>query len=242
MVVSSVGVVFDCDGTLLDSMGAWREAEKELARHAGFVLSKADSDELNTLTLPECCRFFHERLGVGDTSEEVKDMLDAFMLDYYRTRVTERPGALAFVRGLAERGVAVSVASSSPQSYLRAGLARAGFAPYVRAIVSVDDVGKSKREPAVYDRARELMGTPLETTWGVEDSLYALRTLRSAGYRTLAIYDCDVAGTYEDLSSTADIVIRGFDEMGPAELIERSWRTQRQGSSSKEGSGSGRSE
>lgn len=222
MSVSSIGVVFDCDGTLLDSMGVWREAENELARRAGAVLSKADSDKLNTLTIPECCRFFHERLGLGNTSEEVKDMIDDFLLDYYRTRATERPGALAFVRGLVERGAAVSVASSSPQSYLRAGLARAGFDPYVQAIVSVDDVGKSKREPAVYDRARELMGTPIETTWGVEDSLYALRTLCSAGYRTLAIYDCDVAGTYEDLSSNADIVIRGFEEIEPAELIARS--------------------
>lgn len=213
MEVSSIGVVFDCDGTLLDSMDVWREVEDELAGRAGVVLAAADTDELTTLTIPEVGAFFHDRFGLGTSAEHVVGMIDEFMLAYYRERARERPGALAFVRDLHARGVALSVASSSPQPYLRAGLERCGFAPFLQAIVSVDDVGASKREPAVYDRAREHMGTPIETTWGFEDSTYAIRTLRSAGYRTVGIYDCDLAGTYEDLSALADIAVRSFEEL-----------------------------
>lgn len=69
-------------------------------------------------------------------------------------------------------------------------------------VASVDDVSSSKREPKVYDHTRRLMGTPLETTWGFEDSAYALRTLRGAGYRTVGIYDRDDAGTHEELRQT----------------------------------------
>lgn len=213
MEASSIGVVFDCDGTLLDSMDVWREVEDELAGRAGVALTAADTDELTTLTIPEVGAFFHDRFGLGASAEQVVAMIDELMLAYYRERASERPGALAFVRDLHARGVALSVASSSPQPYLRAGLERCGFAPYLQAVVSVDDVGASKREPAVYDRARELMGTPLETTWGFEDSGYAIRTLRSSGYRTVGIYDCDLAGTYEELAALSDIAVRGFDEL-----------------------------
>lgn len=209
--VSAIGVIFDCDGTLLDSMKVWREAEGELARRAGVTLSAAETDALTSMTIPECGSFFHERFGLGASSDEVVTMMDELMLEFYRERALARPGALAFVQGLAERGVRMSVASSSPQPYLQAGLERCGFAPYFDAIVSVDDVGTSKREPAVYDRAREVMGTPLATTWGVEDSVYAVGTLTAAGYRTLGIYDCDISGTREALRDAAERFVESFE-------------------------------
>lgn len=213
MDASSIGVIFDCDGTLLDSMMVWREAETELARRAGVTLSAADTDALTAMTIPECGAFFHEQCGLGASGDNVVAMMDELMLEFYRERVLARPGALAFVQELARHGVHLSVASSSPQAYLQAGLARCGFTPYLDAIVSVDDVGASKREPAVYDRARELMGTPLVSTWGVEDSVYAVRTLNDANYRTLGIYDCDLSGTTEALRNTAGRFITSFEEL-----------------------------
>ena len=216
-----IGVIFDCDGTLLDSMDVWREVEDELARRAGAQLTDADKDELTTLNIPEAGAFFHDRFGLGAAADDVVRMMDELMLDYYRNRAHERPGALVFVRALVERGVRVSVASSSPQKYLQAGLERAGFAPYVGLVVSVDDVSSSK----LYDHTRRLMGTPLETTWGFEDSAYALRTLRGAGYRTVGIYDRDDAGTHEELRANADAVIDSFEELDAETFI--SWNEVR---------------
>ena len=65
----------------------------------------------------------------------------------------------------------------------------------------------------MYDRAREAMGTPLATTWGVEDSVYAVRTLKAAGYRTLGIYDCDISGTAEELREVAERFIATFEDV-----------------------------
>lgn len=213
MEATGIGVIFDCDGTLLDSMDVWRDLEANLARRANVELTQTDVDILTTCTIPECGAYFYEHFGLGTSGADVVEMINDFMLTFYRTRVEARAGALAFVRELAARGVRMSVASSSPLPFLQAGLERCGFAPYMDAIVSVDDVGASKREPAVYDRARELMGTALDTTWGVEDSLYAIETLAGASYRTLGIYDCDIAGTFEQLQAAADHAIRSFEEL-----------------------------
>lgn len=210
------GVVFDCDGTLLDSIGVWHEAEAELFRRAGAECTPEDHAHLVTLTLPETGAFFHERFGLGTSVNDVLAMMDDLLLGFYRTKAVARAGALDLVKRLAANGVPMSVASSSPQSYLRAGLEGTGFAPYLSAIVSVDDAGASKREPAVYDLAREALGTDRANTWGFEDSLYAVRTLKRAGYPVVGVYDCDESGTFADLSKEADLAIRDFSELSIA--------------------------
>lgn len=219
MDASQIGVVFDCDGTLLDSAGAWSELEASLAQRAGVTLTKADKDILITLNIPECAAFYHDRFGLGRSAADVTRMIDDFMTSFYRERAVERPGALAFVEGLAKHGVRMTVASSSPRRYLEAGLARCGFAEYFDAILSVEDVRSSKREPHVWHHAREIMGTPLAGTWGVEDSIYAVRTLSRAGYRTLGIYECDASATWDELTGEATQAIRTFEGLQPETFL-----------------------
>ena len=216
----TIGAIFDCDGTLLDSMGAWREMESEFAHRAGGELTEADRDLLTTLTTPEAGRFFHEKFGLGSSADDVVRMVNEYMLNYYSTRAVARPGALSFVQGLSELGVRLSVASSSPVAFLRAGLAHTGFLPLLDAVVSVDDVGKPKREPAVYERTQSLMGTDAAMTWGFEDAVYAIGTLKRAGFHALAVYDCDESGTFEELSAAADRTVRSFLELDAGEFVK----------------------
>ena len=221
MPYSHVGVIFDCDGTLIDSMAAWRALEEDLAARAGREFTREDADALTVRTIPECGEYIHEKFGLGESPQDVERAIDEFMFDFYSTRAELRPGVMAFIEGLAAQGVHMTVASSTPKPLLEAGLAHVGVTPYLEAIVSVDCVGKSKREPAVYDHARFIMGTELQFTWGFEDALYAVQTLKRASYPTVGVYDNDLAGTYEDLRAHADLAIRCFTELSAEEFLKR---------------------
>jgi len=203
------GAIFDCDGTLLDSIGAWLALEDELASLVGCSFSDEESTYVGTLTIPETAEYFHGRFGLGDSAEEVLALYNEKIEAIYRDSVFARPGALEFVRALHEQGIKTSIASSTPQKHLRIALGKNGFLPYLDAIVSVDDVGHSKRDPAAFDLARTLMGTPKESTWVFEDSVYALKTAINAGYRSVGVYDRDISGSLEELS-IADVLITSF--------------------------------
>lgn len=210
------GAVFDCDGTLLDTMGVWYSLEDELAARAGHILTPVEKDALRSYTLPETARFFHETLGLGASCEEVVGIVEELAVGFYATQAHPRPGVLAFLKRLRAAGVRCAIASSSPHSMLDPGAAATGLTPYLDAIVSTDDVGVSKREPAAYDRARELLGTPKEATWVFEDAAYAVRTAKAAGYHVVATWDCDESGTFEELAALADVAVRDWHELDPA--------------------------
>ena len=135
--------------------------------------------------------------------------------------VDARPGALAVGQVLHARGVPLAVASSTPADMLAICVERCGFAPYMKAVVSVDDLRTSKREPAVYDHARSFLGTDRAHTWGFEDAAYALDTLRTAGFRAGAIYDNDISGTREALLARADFLIASWEDLSPDEFLEK---------------------
>lgn len=220
MAAPKVGVIFDCDGTLIDSMGAWRAVEEGLAKTtAGVGFTSADTDALTTMSIPECGWYLHHKFGLGSSALDVASMITDQMLVFYSTEAQPRPGALELVRGLHERGVPLAVASSTPRPLLEVALAHTGFTPHLAAIHSVDDVGSSKREPAVYDLCRQTLGTPRRLTWGVEDAIYAIRTLNAAGYRSCAVYDCDESGTWRDLSREARLAARSFQGLAPADFL-----------------------
>lgn len=66
-------VIFDCDGTLLDSMPAWHALQERFAQKAGIALNPMQLVRLNANTLPETAAFFHRECGLGGSVEEVLD-------------------------------------------------------------------------------------------------------------------------------------------------------------------------
>lgn len=214
--------IFDCDGTLLNSLGAWRGMEEVLARSSGITVTPEERALFTTFTIPEVSEYFHNQHGLGASAEDVKHIIDDYMMDYYTNQATLLPGVAQFLDQCARRGIAMSVASSSAPAYLEAGLRAAGVRDYFTAVVSVDEIESSKREPRIYHFAAERMGSDKTTTWGFEDSLYAVRTLKGAGFPTVAVYDESENITFEELSSFVDLAIYSFEdiELTPENLLQ----------------------
>lgn len=120
-------VIFDCDGTLLDSMPAWHALQERFAQKAGIALNSMQLVRLNANTLPETAAFFHRECGLGSSVEEVLDDAHQILLSEYRDNVLARSGAVELARRLSGDGVKLAVASSSPVDFLQAGFMTLGI-------------------------------------------------------------------------------------------------------------------
>lgn len=210
---ASRAVVFDCDGTLLDSMSAWRSLERDLAWMAGVELTPWQVDLLNANTLSQTVAYFHTTYGIGRSFSNLLEEARGILLESYCTCVVPRKGACELVRSLSARGVRLAVASSSSRVFLRAGLERAGIFDLFDVVASAEDEGASKRDPRFALSVATRLGASPQAAWFVDDSAYALEAASRAGFATAGVYDSDAAGTLPRLRRVADVAVRELDEL-----------------------------
>lgn len=208
-----IGFIFDCDGTLLDTMDAWLCMEDVFAARVGACITPDQRKGLRTMTMPEEAMWLHSMLGIGSSVKELEQEVDDYFMDYYSNQASLKPGAIEIVELLASRGIPCSIVSSSPRAYLEAGLKRTGLFEHFTTVLSTDDVRASKRERRIFDTAAAAMETKPRNTWCVDDAIYAVRTMKNAGYNVIGIHDKESSGTMQQLKHEADIAVENLFEI-----------------------------
>lgn len=195
--------IFDMDGTLTDSMHFWRDLGRDYLLQKGVHPDERLLWMVQTMTLAQTARHFMDCFGLSGPEETIVAEMNRIMEGHYRTDVPLKPGVAAYLERLAARGTRMCVATATAAPLARACLERLGVAEYFAAILSCEDIGRSKEEPDLYLlAARQLGGEPAETAV-FEDALYAARTAKQAGFYTVGVYDSCGAGSWETLAALA---------------------------------------
>lgn len=207
------GLIFDCDGTLLDTMEAWNEAERQTTALSDHEFTQEELEELRAVPMNEGAVIYHERYGIGESPQDVLDFTDKLLIDFYREKAVALPGARALLERARERNIPCVVVTSSPQRYVLPGLRCAGLDGFFKRVITTDDAKLSKQDPRIWQLALDEMGAQAETSWGLDDSLYAVKVMNQVGLNTVGAYDCDETGTFEELAAEATIAVRSLEEL-----------------------------
>ena len=205
--------IFDMDGTLTDSMGFWNRLVDELLARRGFPpLSPELQEESVALTTQGTAELIIRVYGLSETPEQIARELNSLMETHYRTDVPLKPGAAELLERLRGAGFKMCIASSTDPALIGICLRRLGVRDHFQFLLSCEEVGAGKTQPAVYlEAARRLGGTP-ENTVVFEDILVAARTAKQAGFSLGVIYDENSAAEQEQLKALADCYITRWDD------------------------------
>ena len=213
------GAIFDCDGTIVDSMPMWRYVPDRLLQRYGARMTPEVFEATEPLNCDDECLWFHEHLGVGESGEALYDELRAMIREEYAHVIKAFPGVKSFLEELAAAGIPMVVASSTPADDLRVALAAHGLDGYFKDIIFTGDVGRGKEHPDVYLHALGVLGTDRATTWVFEDAPFGVRTAHEAGFPTVALINDHDGRDEAFLKEHSDILVHGYGELSRA-LIE----------------------
>ena len=209
-------VLWDMDGTLVDTEPYWIEAEFDLAAAYGGTWSRELALELVGNDLLTSGRFIRTHMGIDLTPAEIVDRLLDGVIARVRVEVPWRPGARELLEGLREDGVPCALVTMSYERFVAPILAHLPAGSF-RAVVTGDSVTRGKPDPEPYLTAARLLAVDPADCVAIEDSDTGARSAEAAGCQVLVVPNhVDVApGEGRNFRDTlvglapADLTVRG---------------------------------
>lgn len=185
--LSGISVIFDLDGTLVDSEPNYYEASRRLLAEHGIAFTWQDNEQYVGISTWETLGVWQERYGITAPRLELLGELNHRYLELARTATRAYPEMRKFVELLAGEGVPMAVASGSSPEAIAAILAGTGLDAYLRTAVSADEVAHGKPAPDVFLEAARRLGADPADCVVLEDAAPGAAAAHAAGMRCIAI-------------------------------------------------------
>ncbi len=179
-------IIFDLDGTLIDTEESWDIVRRGLARDAGLAWPDGATQAMMGMSTQEWSAYLVDAVGLPVTPDEAARLTIEAMAAHHRAGVDVLPGAVEAVRRMADR-YPVAIASSSPRVLIDAAVEALGIGDLLQATVSTEEVERGKPAPDGYLRACELLGVPPGEAVAVEDAPNGIRSALAAGMAVVAV-------------------------------------------------------
>ena len=185
-IAGLAAVLWDMDGTLVDTEPDWIQAEFDLVEAHGGTWTHDQAMKLVGNDLLESGRYMHEHAGIDLQPDEiVEEMLDRVM-SRLATTVPWRPGALDLLADLRERGVRCALVTMSYRRFVVPILKTLPEGTF-EAVITGDSVSQGKPHPEPYLKAAAILGVDPRATVAIEDSNTGARSAEAAGCTVLVV-------------------------------------------------------
>ena len=206
------GAIFDVDGVLLDSMGIWDDLGARYLRSLDKIPEEGLNKILFSMSMEQGAEYLNEHYGLNKSVKETVEGIGRMLEDYYFYEVLLKPGAKEILEFLKSKSIKMAAATSSPRTHIEKALSRNGLLGYIDKIYTTGEVGVSKHSPDIYNLAADFLKTKSEETLVFEDSLYALKTAKEAGFVTVGVFDEKGESNQAELENQADLYLKKLDD------------------------------
>lgn len=190
-------VLWDMDGTLIDSEPHWLKSERELAAKHEVEWSEEDGKSLVGLSLSASSQIFKDKVGLSLSTDEVIREWTNSVTEGLKKEIIWRPGAKELLKMLRRRGVKTALVTMSLRSMALQVVEAIEFDAF-DVVVAGDDVihGKPHAEP--YLKAAQLLGVAPSDCIAFEDSISGILSAESAGTKAVGIPNVMMIPAHED--------------------------------------------
>lgn len=183
------GIIFDLDGTMVDSMCMWRGIDNEFLTARGLLMSDDLESAIEGMSFRETAQYFVDNYPLEETVEKLMDIWVQMAIDKYQHEVPVKPGLLSFLREMKARGIRMGIATSNSRVLLDAVADAHGFYDYIDACLTANEVQRGKPAPDVYLAVAEKLGVHPSDCLVFEDIPQGIRAGLAAGMKVCAVAD-----------------------------------------------------
>ena len=182
-------VIFDLDGTLLDSMNVWSQIDRNLLNHYGKTAPDDLTEQVKKMTIQQSAQYFIDRFQLPCQPEEFIALVQSMAADAYRNTLQLKSDVFPLLDWLDARNIPYCVATATYPDLAEATLKRLQVWERIAFLMTEQEVGVGKSQPTIYRQAASRMGCGKRQTVVVEDAVHAIETAATDGFFTVGVYE-----------------------------------------------------
>jgi beta-phosphoglucomutase len=207
-------VIWDVDGTLVDTAELHFQAWQALMEQIGQVFTRADFNPTFGLRNAD---IFHRLFGTQFTDEQIAELSERKETLYRaaarKHRVALLPGVRALLEGLHAAGFKQAIGSSAPRENVNLILNLTNTERFFQAIVSVEEIQRGKPDPQIFRLAADKLAVASAHCLVIEDAVAGVQAAKAAGMKCIA---ARFGGEHSEAALSqagADLIVKSLDEV-----------------------------
>lgn len=206
-------VIFDMDGTLIDSMWLWRTIDIEYLKRHGHTLPDDLQGAIEGKSFTETAHYFKERFQLQDSIEKIKADWNNMALDYYMNKVMMKESAFDFLKTLRKQGIKLGIGTSNSKEMVGLILSKFNLHDLFGSVRTSCEVSAGKPSPDIYLKVAEDLGIDPKACLVFEDVPMGILAAKNAGMKCCAIYDEFSEPMTNEKKALADYYIESYQEL-----------------------------
>lgn len=182
-------VIFDLDGTLVDSMWMWREIDVEYLSHFDIEVPSDLQQAVEGMSFSETAQYFKERFNLPDPVEAIKMEWNKMAWDKYGNEVPLKKGVIEFLEELRSRGIKTGIATSNSKELVEHVLKSLNITEYFDSVRTSCEAKKGKPAPDIYLLVADDLQVDPKDCLVFEDLALGIMAGKGAGMRVCTVFD-----------------------------------------------------
>lgn len=205
-------VIFDLDGTLIDSMWVWEQIDRVFLGRRGIAVKSDMHKQLEGKSFTEAADFFKKLYNLEMNVEEIKQEWNELALYAYSHEIQLKEGAREFLEMLRSQNIKMGIATSSSTELIDAVLTAHNIKQYFSYICTSCEAGRGKPFPDVYLKVAKELNVDPKNCLAVEDVPRGIEAGKRAGMTVWGIRDAQDDELWQEMQCLADCTIQDYKE------------------------------
>ena len=206
-------VIFDLDGTLIDSMWVWEKIDEEYLDR----FNKEKPDDLSVMiegrSFRETAELFKSKFQLPRSIEEIEEDWNNMAWDKYKSEVTLKKGAMKLLQTLKEKKIKMGIATSNSRKLVELVTKANGISDFFDYVCTATEVQKGKPEPDIYLRVAKGLNKNPRKCLVFEDVVNGIIAGKRANMKVCAVYDEASKDSTPQKIEYADYYVENFTDI-----------------------------
>ncbi len=208
------GIIFDLDGTLIDSMKIWSEVDRKFFRIHNVLPPEDISETVKKMTIQESSEYLRDNFFPEMTWQEISEEIQQLVRYEYYENIPLKRGIIETLAKLDKLNIPYGVATATYPDMAEAVLKRHKIYDRMKFLLTQREVAAGKESPDIFIEAAKIMNiSDFSKCIVAEDSLHSIETAKKAGFFVCGVYDETSEYLKEEIEKNCDVYIKEMPEV-----------------------------